>query len=89
MPKNLEQTPKSKEHLVKMLLADPSINEVAKFQSALLAQYAPKIYKYQAMTLTPLFLSDNMLDVNFLNSQYPAATFNLGPAAVTAMHIDS
>ncbi|KAG6848453.1 hypothetical protein H0H93_016827 [Arthromyces matolae] len=88
-PMNLVQTPKYKALLVKKLLDDVNIQTVAKFQSDSLKAYAPKIHEYQADRLSALYHHDSSLSPNFPNSIYPAATFNLGPASVTAMHIDT
>ncbi|KAG6835952.1 hypothetical protein H0H93_012949 [Arthromyces matolae] len=88
-PMNLLQKPKYKEVLVRKLLNDPNLQTVAKFQSDSLKRYAPRIHAYQAQSLTALYHHDDDLRPNFSNSIYPAATFNLGPASVTAMHIDT
>ncbi|KAJ7602797.1 hypothetical protein DFH06DRAFT_1351030 [Mycena polygramma] len=70
------------------LLQNKSIRRLAGFQSAGMARYAPKLWRYYVDTLSELFEHHAGLEHNFTNSIFPAATFNLGPAVVTEEHAD-
>ncbi|KAJ7089408.1 hypothetical protein C8R44DRAFT_648828, partial [Mycena epipterygia] len=53
-----------------------------------MACYLPKLYKYYYETMEGLLDHHPTLLQLFRNSVFPVATFNLGPAAVTAEHCD-
>ncbi|KAF8059480.1 hypothetical protein FPV67DRAFT_1419717, partial [Lyophyllum atratum] len=76
------------EHLVKDLLSDTNIAQIAAFQADSLAKYAPKVYEDLSYHLTRLTLNDDELSLNFPESIYPGISFNLGPSTVTLDHLD-
>lgn len=51
--------------------------------------YAPKIYEEYRSKLSCLFERYAHLEQNFVNSIFPAATFNCGRRVVTLDHVDS
>ncbi|KAJ7439022.1 hypothetical protein B0H11DRAFT_2254143 [Mycena galericulata] len=74
--------------LLRRLLRNSAIRRFAGFQSAGLAMYAPKLYRYYCRTFKALYKHHPELILNFSNSVFPAATFNCGPDAVTFDHLD-
>ncbi|KAJ7622443.1 hypothetical protein FB45DRAFT_753516, partial [Roridomyces roridus] len=74
--------------LIRSLLRNKAIQRIAGFQSAGLALYAPKLYRYMRRTLRELFKRQPELVHNFKNSIFTATTFNCGPDAVTVTHVD-
>ncbi|KAJ6457031.1 hypothetical protein C8R47DRAFT_996080, partial [Mycena vitilis] len=86
-PGNLVNSAKRRK-LIDSLLQNKSIRRLAGFQSAGMARYAPKLWRYYVDTLSELFEHHAGLEHNFANSIFPAATFNLGPAVVTEEHAD-
>lgn len=52
------------------------------------AAFAPKLYRYLALTLAALFGHYRNLEHNFPNSVFPAASFNCGPRTVALDHTD-
>ncbi|TFK60097.1 hypothetical protein BDN72DRAFT_779849, partial [Pluteus cervinus] len=76
-------------NLVERLLSDPSIQRIAGFQSSVFAYYAPKLYAHFCHRLHHLFEKDKTLQGNFVNSIFPATSFNLGPQSVSLDHTDA
>ncbi|KJA25468.1 hypothetical protein HYPSUDRAFT_134501, partial [Hypholoma sublateritium FD-334 SS-4] len=79
---------KARQHLIHRLLSHKSIKRIAGFQSSAFAAFAPKMYKFYAVTLGKLFNHHHTLQHNFRNSIFPAVSFNLGPATVALDHLD-
>ncbi|TFK59938.1 hypothetical protein BDN72DRAFT_780067, partial [Pluteus cervinus] len=75
--------------LVERLLSDKAIQRIAGFQSSVFAYYAPKLYAHFGHRLLRLFQKDKSLQGNFINSVFPAASFNLGPQTVSLDHTDA
>ncbi|KAJ7440333.1 hypothetical protein B0H11DRAFT_1750907 [Mycena galericulata] len=86
-PGNL-RNPRYIRRLIRRLLRNPAVCRLAGFQSAGLALYAPKLYRYYCRVFRGLFEHHPDLILNFENSIFPAATFNCGPDAVTFEHLD-
>ncbi|KAJ7467365.1 hypothetical protein B0H11DRAFT_1732801 [Mycena galericulata] len=80
--------PLSQARLIRRLLRNSAVRRFAGFQSTGLAMYAPKLYRYYCQNLKALYKRHPELILNFLNSVFPAATFNCGPDAVTFDHLD-
>ncbi|KAJ7099021.1 hypothetical protein C8R44DRAFT_642671 [Mycena epipterygia] len=74
--------------LLLRLLKNKYIRRVCGFQSSAFRTFAPKIFKQYVTDLQALFENQPTLNLNFTNSIFPAATFNLGPQAVTFDHLD-
>ncbi|TFK60904.1 hypothetical protein BDN72DRAFT_778841 [Pluteus cervinus] len=87
-PGNLIQ-PLERQKLVDRLLSDPSIQRIAGYQSSLFSYYAPKLYAHFCLRLHRLFDHDKSLIGNFVNSVFPATSFNLGPRTVSLDHTDA
>ncbi|TFK60486.1 hypothetical protein BDN72DRAFT_779344, partial [Pluteus cervinus] len=87
-PGNLLQPPE-RQKLVDRLLSDPSIQRIAGFQSSVFSYYAPKLYAHFCQRLRRLFEHDTSLEGNFVNSVFPATSFNLGPRTVSLDHTDA
>ncbi|KAI9069928.1 hypothetical protein FKP32DRAFT_1558742, partial [Trametes sanguinea] len=66
-----------------------AFKRIAGFGSSALATYAPKIYQHMQHSLGALYHALPSLRPNFVNSVYPAATFNFGPRTVSFPHTDS
>ncbi|KAJ7094836.1 hypothetical protein C8R44DRAFT_645262, partial [Mycena epipterygia] len=64
------------------------IRQICGFQSSAYRSFALKIFKQYVTDLQALFENQPGLTLNFTNSIFPAATFNLGPEAVTFDHLD-
>ncbi|KAJ7716374.1 hypothetical protein B0H16DRAFT_1741301 [Mycena metata] len=86
-PGNLRQTRPMRRLFLK-LLRNSYIRRIAGFQSAGLALYAPKLYRYYRDVLKGLFQHHPDLVHLFTNSIFPAATFNCGPDAISFDHCD-
>ncbi|KAJ7135536.1 hypothetical protein C8R46DRAFT_922798, partial [Mycena filopes] len=86
-PGNLVNGPRQK--LVNYILRNKSVRRLAGFQSSGMARYAPKLWRYYVDILQKLFDHDKNLQHLFMNSLFPAASFNLGPNVVTDGHIDT
>ncbi|KII83223.1 hypothetical protein PLICRDRAFT_119708, partial [Plicaturopsis crispa FD-325 SS-3] len=57
--------------------------------AAAFAFWAPKMFQDYKDHLEPLFEKTPGLKINFANSIFPTATFNLGPRTVSLDHLDS
>ncbi|KAJ7099163.1 hypothetical protein C8R44DRAFT_584440, partial [Mycena epipterygia] len=71
------------------ICANKSVRRICGFQSSILANFAPKVYKDFAIDLKALFEQLPHLQHNFRNSIFPAVTFNCGPNTATVEHRDS
>ncbi|EMD33445.1 hypothetical protein CERSUDRAFT_22896, partial [Gelatoporia subvermispora B] len=71
------------------LLENSNICRIARFGSAAVAFFAPKLFVYYRDVLGQLFKTCTELGWNFSNSVFPCATFNFGPCVVTRYHVDS
>ncbi|RDX40787.1 hypothetical protein OH76DRAFT_1365679, partial [Lentinus brumalis] len=74
--------------ILDQLLNDPDIRRIANVSSGSLENYAPNVYQYYKETLDAILESDSSLRRNFVDNVFAAATFNLGPQAVTYVHLD-
>ncbi|KAJ7791526.1 hypothetical protein B0H14DRAFT_2624906 [Mycena olivaceomarginata] len=83
-PGNLRHA-KEYRKLIRFLLESPAVRRVAGFQSNIF----PKVYEYYRTTVQGIETDQPELKRPFDNSVYPACTWNLGPATVTAEHRDS
>ncbi|KAH7908377.1 hypothetical protein BJ138DRAFT_1115901 [Hygrophoropsis aurantiaca] len=88
VPGNLKHTAHN-ETVVAALLANKSIQRIAGFANSALKFYAPKLFRFYADHVNPLFNHYPQLRRNFINSIFPAATFNCGPRVVDLEHVDS
>ncbi|KAJ7656710.1 hypothetical protein DFH06DRAFT_1045380 [Mycena polygramma] len=86
-PGNLAHSKMYRE-LLQVLLLNHNIRRIAGFQSSGLARYLPLLYQQLATTLRGIYDRQPELEHLFSNSIFPAATWNLGPATVTAEHED-
>ncbi|RDX39928.1 hypothetical protein OH76DRAFT_1366997, partial [Lentinus brumalis] len=84
---NLAHTPRE-QRILDVLLNDPDICRIANFASGSLLTHAPDVHKYYEETMDALLAADSSLRRNFVNNVFAAATFNLGPRAVTHVHLD-
>ncbi|KAJ7127928.1 hypothetical protein C8R44DRAFT_616591, partial [Mycena epipterygia] len=80
--------PRRQRRLLLKLLKNKYIRRICGFQSSTYRSFAPKIFKQYVTDLQALFENQPGLTLNFTNSIFPAATFNLGPEAVTFDHLD-
>ncbi|KAJ7118152.1 hypothetical protein C8R44DRAFT_625825 [Mycena epipterygia] len=71
------------------ICANKSVRRICGFQSSILANFAPKVYKDFAIDLKALFEQLPHLQHNFRNSIFPTVTFNCGPNTATVEHRDS
>ncbi|KAJ6506408.1 hypothetical protein C8R47DRAFT_967470 [Mycena vitilis] len=80
----------SKEYrrLLQILKSHRSIRRVIGFQSSGFARYFPKLYKDYRDAMRGVYEHQPELEQPFLNSVFPAATWNLGPDVVTREHED-
>ncbi|KAF9521222.1 hypothetical protein CPB83DRAFT_900990 [Crepidotus variabilis] len=89
LPKTLDHSSRA-QRLVDELLESIDVRRLAGFQSSLLPLYAPNMCGYIEEDLARLYRDNPSLKPNFPGTSYfPACTFNLGPIACTADHVDA
>jgi hypothetical protein len=61
---------------------------VLTLNSAAFSTLAPALFQYYGMELTALFKHYPALKSNFMNSIFPAASFNCGPQSISAFYFN-
>ncbi|KAJ7147202.1 hypothetical protein C8R43DRAFT_1129970 [Mycena crocata] len=70
------------------LLAHEHFKRLARFANILFAMWAPLLFAFCKMQLVLLAAWKPSMRPNFVDSAFAACTFNFGPRAITAPHID-
>ncbi|KAJ7122023.1 hypothetical protein C8R43DRAFT_900074, partial [Mycena crocata] len=86
-PGNLN-LPRKQRRLFEKLLNNKYVRRICGFQSSAFRSFAPKLFDDYLINLQALFESQPELRLNFTNSIFPTATFNLGPQSVSFDHFD-
>ncbi|KAJ7148712.1 hypothetical protein C8R43DRAFT_952402 [Mycena crocata] len=75
-------------NLTDELLAHDYFKRIAQFASILFAMWAPMLFEFYQLHMALLAAWKPSLRRNFAGSVFAACTFNFGPRAITAPHLD-